>query len=204
MRSNKWLAALVIVVLAACAPPINDVKMQKPIFLHTDRTERVYVDVRNVSSCQNFPLEAEIKERLRAKGYTVVEHAKDAKLELRVLIRYCGLAEDAFTGAGTAAGAAGGFITGGTAAYAGGGDDQNAAAGALVGMAVGAIVGSIVEEEARKTTFVGIIDVEITEKNEPFPHLTTIYTTVRQHKLTADEAIAKVRENLVTQISNIF
>jgi hypothetical protein len=203
-KLNKLFLISLLFIAVGCAPAINDVKMGRSIFLHSDRTEKVYVDVRNTSSYQNFPLEQDIKAQLRAKGYKVVNRARNAKYRLRVINRYCGLAADAFTGKGTAIGAGTGAAAGALTVYAASGDDQGTAAGAAIGAGVCAIIGSIIENQARKTTFVGVVDIEITERGEPFPHLTTVTTTVRQRKLTAQQALDMVRSNIVSQIAGIF
>lgn len=199
---SKIYFLLGFLLLIGCARNINDVRMDRSIFLKSPRGATVYVDVRNTGQAQNFPIEPRIKSILEGKGYKIIPEAKDADIAFRTNIRYSGLAKDINTGAGAVSGATAGAL-GGIAATQGMGG-QNYAAGAAGGMVVGALIGYGIEEAIAKSTFISIIDILIEEKGNPFPHTTSYIATLREHGLSMQEAVNKILDQIAVQISNIF
>ena len=196
-------ALLGVLVLAGCAADINEVKMQHPTILHTQRTEKLYLDVRNASSAQHFPIEAKIRDALAAKGYTMVERAAEADIELRVLVHFCGLEKEAFKSdkvvGGGLLGAGGGVL----AAAAGKGNSATMAIGALVGALLGAGGGALAEKASHKETFVGVVEFEIDHKGKPHVR-NSVAAKVRERKLTMEQAVAKISGNIANQIAGLF
>lgn len=188
--------------IAGCARDVNDVRMDRSVFLKTPRGAVVYVDVRNTGQAQNFPIEPKIVSILNTKGYKIVTDAKDADIIFRANIRYSGLAKDVNTGAGAASGAMAGALGGIAATQSMGG--QNYAAGAAAGIVVGALIGYGIEEAIAKSTFVSIIDILIEEKGNPFPHTTSYVATLREQGLAMQEAVDKMVDQIAIQIANIF
>ncbi len=201
---KKLLLLFLLFLIVGCAPPIHDVRLSKSVFITTTGNEKIYLIIRNPSGLEDFDLRTPMEYRLAARGYQLVNKREEADLTIHVVIRYCGLAKDAFTGVGAAAGAHAGFHAGAAAGYSAHGSGSEAAGGALAGAAVGALIGAAVEENARQTTFIGIVDINIKEKDSPFPNLTSINATLREPLMTYEKAIDMLKDRLADKIINLL
>ncbi len=204
---GKMMAVLGgVLVLAGCAADVREVKMQQATILHTNRDEAIYVDVRNSSSVQDFQIEGRIREKIRSRGYKLVEHPDEADVELRVLVVFCGLEKEAFEAgtvvAGGLAGAGAGAL-GGVAAEGGG---EGAALGALIGAILGAGAGAATEYYTQKNTFTGLVQFEVIIKKgaEKGTIANSVAARVRQRKITLQGAADMIAEDVGNQIGGLF
>ena len=190
------------IFLSACVREVKDVRMSRSIFLKAPRGATVYVDIRNTSQTQSFPLESKIVSILSSKGYRITTDAKEADIMFRANVRYSGLAKDVNTGAGAYFGAHAGALAGIEAVH--GSNNPNYAAGAAGGMVIGALVGYAAEEAIAKSTFISIVDILIEEKGNPFPNTTSFMATLREHGLEMQQAADQMVDQVAIQIANIF
>ena len=196
------VAVLAAAFAAGCASDINEVKLAHETFVPVNVGRNVYVDVRNPSSVQDFPIRGVLCDKMRNEGYTVVNKPSEASVLLVVLIRFCGLQKDAFKADGVVGGAVGGGVVGGIAGSMSQGG-ASTAIGALAGMAIGAGVGALAEEEARKTTFMGIVDFEIKPKGGATMR-NKVVCRVREKGLTSAKAVDMICSSIGTRIAGLF
>lgn len=209
-------------------------KMTDTIFLDPVKkmqNRSIYIEVRNTSDLQEVDtnlVKTRLTEKLRAKGYEIVDNPLKAGYILQVNILYM----DYYRKTGAKEGALTGAVVGGIAgASAGGGDVEAlilAAAGAALGYVGGAIVGSMIRIE----TYAGVIDVQVMEKTDKpvvgelkteakqgsattlitsqevkthyQTYRTRIAATATKTNLKKEEAAPVIAERLATQVSEIF
>lgn len=209
-------------------------KMSDTIFLDPVKRAKyrnVYIDVKNTSQFQEINTEAlktSIAEKLRNKGYSVINDHGQADYILQVNVLYFDYYRKTAAGEGAVTGA---VTAGGAGALAGGGDVDRlilAAIGAGIGYVGGAVVGSAIKVE----TFAGAVDIQIMEKAEnpvvgkivtqakqgisttinteqEYRSQYQIYRTklavvAKQTNLKRDVAAREVTEKLSQQIAGIF
>ena len=196
---------LLSVVLIGCSAPINEVRMDRRVFLETTRTEKVLVDVRNSTGIEPFPLQPRIEQNLRAKGYTLVglTEASKADVVVRVLIQYAGLEQPDFKGDRAASGGFLGAAGGAGVALAGKGRGGAVALGALAGAVIGAAAGALQEKMDSKEVFTSLVALRIGEVNKPVQE-TNVRVRLRQKDLTYKKAIDMVAERVARQVAGLF
>ena len=200
---RTMVGLLGMVLLAGCAADINEVKMQHPVFLRTSKTEKVYVDVRNASSAQDFPMAGRIREKLSAKGYTLVGKSSEADIELWILVHFCGLEKEAFKSDKVVGGGLLGAGAGALTSAAAKGGSPAVAIGALIGALLGAGGGALAEKASHKETFVGVVAFEIHRRGKDIIH-NKVAARLRERKLTMERAVKKIADNVADQIAGLF
>ena len=202
-RLSRFLAIILAVLfLTSCVGEMQDVSTSRSIFLQTPRGATVYVDIRNTSQAQNFPLQSQVIEILKSKGYKITNDSQKADITLRANILYSGLSRDINTGTGAGIGAGAGALAG--VAVENNGSGSNYAGAALIGSAAGAAIGYAIEQAATKSTFISVVDVIVVEKSNPFPHTTTVTATLRQQSLKMQQAVNMMSGQIATQVGGIF
>jgi hypothetical protein len=145
-------------------------KMTDSVFLEpvspTERT--VFVEVRNTSDKPDLDLQRQIEDRLRARGYTVIDDPARARFLLQANVLQAG--RDAETaaqagnsgplGGGLLGGAAGGAVGYGVGSAGGGNNILLAAAGALAGAAIEGLSGALVQD----VSYSIVTDVQVSER----------------------------------------
>jgi len=189
--------------LAGCAADVHEVRMQRPVILRTNKDERVYLDVRNASAVQDFPIDGVMRDSLRSKGYTLVDRAADADVELRVLVAFCGLEKEAFKSDKVVGGALVGAGAGALSGAAAKGGSSSVALGGLIGAILGAGGGALTEHWSHKNTFVGLVKFEIDQKGKP-RLANSVAARVRERKLTLERAAQRIATNVGEQIAGLF
>jgi hypothetical protein len=172
LRSRGAFSLLVVVWLAAgCAtmgpPDAVDVRtrMSNSVFLNlSDQTSKtVFVRVRDSSDTDGEAgedLQAALRYRLQAEGYTVLSSPQGAYYVIQANVRYVGERDNADMGAVLGAGFGGavlGTIVGG----------RN---GTGIGLLAGLVAGSMA---ARDVTYVLVTDVQITENDANYDQFRT-------------------------------
>jgi len=207
LRGPRVAAALLLLLglaLVGCQSDIYEVRWSQPIILETTRTERILVDIRNISGFDPFPLEEKVEAALREKGYTLVglTEADKADVVLRVRVLYVGLERPDYTGERAVSGGllgAGAGALGGAATRSGG---RGVALGALIGAATGAGAGALQEKMAQKEVFTGSVVVQIRQKGKDYEAVSR--ARVREKDLTYERAIEKVADSIARQIAGLF
>lgn len=144
-------------------------KMSATVFLDVEnrQTNTIFVQVKNTSD-KDVNIEALLKQKLQANGYTLVTNPQDAFYILQVNVLYVGktdpsaLHDSLYAGWG---GAVGGLTAGAAVGAATGGLNGMGYGGAIGGLAGGAgelIAGSLVKD----VTFAMITDVQIMERTD--------------------------------------
>jgi len=237
------LLAILIFQLSGCATIPEAIehrdlrvglKMTDTIFLDPVKKAQnrtIYVEVRNTSDLQEVNPEmvkTRLVEKLRAKGYKMVENPLDAGYILQINILYM----DYYRKTGAREGALTGAAVGALAGAGAGGRDVEAlilaAAGAALGYVGGAIIGAAIKIE----TYAGVIDVQLQEKTDKpvvgelrteakqgtsttlittqevktnyQTYRTRIAATAVKTNLKKEEAAPVIAEKLATQVSEIF
>ncbi len=204
------IAALLLgVCLAAgCTTQgIYEIRLSSPLSVSARPGDRVFVDVKNVSAFQNIMLAEQVRNQLQAKGYAVVPSDAEAEQEVRLVVRFAGLYDDAVSTGNILTGAAIGGVVGGLGGMATGRHHRvwrRGAGGALLGAATGAGVAYLLEEVGRKNTFVIRVDAEVKNKRENRISSTSIEATVGEKGLTADAAIMRVVPDIAFQVTGLF
>lgn len=204
MRRLRLMA--VVAALAAsvgCASDRREVKLAHPTILRTQRTEKVFVDVRNASSAQNFPLLDTIKGKLAEKGYALVDKAAQSDVQLRVLVHFCGLEQDAVKGDKIVTSGVIGGAVGGIGAAAGRSSGAGTAIGVLIGAIIGAGSGYLWERQNLRNSFVGLVAFEIDQKGKPTIK-NQVAARIRKKDLALDQAVDMIAKDVGTQIAGIF
>jgi len=238
------LLAILIFQLSGCATIPEAIehrdlrvglKMTDTIFLDPVKKAQnrtIYVEVRNTSDLQEVNPEmvkTRLVEKLKAKGYKIVENPLEAGYILQINILYMDYYRKTGAREGALTGAAVGALAG---AGAGGGRDVEAlilaAAGAALGYVGGAVIGSAIKIE----TYAGVIDVQLQEKTDKpvvgelrteakqgtsttlvttqevktnyQTYRTRIAATAVKTNLKKEEAAPVIAEKLATQVSEIF
>lgn len=237
------LLAILIFQLSGCATIPEAIehrdlrvglKMTDTIFLDPVKKAQnrtVYVEVRNTSDLQEVNPEmvkTRLVEKLKAKGYKIVENPLDAGYILQINILYM----DYYRKTGAREGALTGAAIGALAGAGAGGRDVEAlilaAAGAALGYVGGAIIGAAIKIE----TYAGVIDVQVQEKTDKpvvgelrteakqgtsttlvttqevktnyQTYRTRIAATAVKTNLKKEEAAPVIAEKLATQVAEIF
>lgn len=193
---------------AGCSTPgIYEIRLSAPLSVSTRPGDRVFVDVKNVSAFPNIMLAEQVRSQLQAKGYTLVSSDADAEQEVRLVVRFAGLYDDAVSTGNILTGAAIGGIAGGLGGMATAPSRRvwrRGAGGALLGAATGAGVAYLLEEVGRKSTFVIRVDAEVKNKRENRISATSIEATVGEKGLTAHSAIMRVVPDIALQVTGLF
>ena len=144
------------------------VKMSDTIFLMPKKMKKtVFIQVKNTSKYQLQFADA-LRQKLEAKGYTVVDDPQKANYWIQANVRYIGrmkrTAADEMVSKGY-----GGAIIGGTVGAVIGSNAGGSTATA-VGTAVGALAGAAAEDAANTlvqvVNYSGVVDVLISERTE--------------------------------------
>lgn len=209
MRTAGMLTLLLGVCLAAgCSTPgIYEIRLSAPMSVSAQPGDRVFIEVKNVSAFQNIPLADQIRAHLQGKGYAVVGSASEAEQEVRMVVRFAGLYDDAVSTGNILTGAAIGGIAGGLGGMATARHHRvwrRGAGGALFGAAAGAGIAYLLEEVGRKNTFVIRVDAEVKNRRENRISSTSIEATVGEKGLTADAAIMRVVPDIALQVTGLF
>jgi hypothetical protein len=182
MRSPLFASAAVLLVgigLGGCAATTTAVakrnldvqtRMTDSVFLEpvTAAERTVFVDVRNTSDKPDLDLQQQIRQRLTARGYTVVDDPARARFLLQANVLQAGrdaetaarAADTGPLGGGLLGGAAGGAVGYGIGSAGGGNNILLAAAGALAGAAIEGISGAFVED----VSYSIVTDVQVSER----------------------------------------
>jgi len=237
------LLAILIFQLSGCATIPEAIehrdlrvglKMTDTIFLDPVKKAQnrtIYVEVRNTSDLQEVNPEmvkSRLVEKLKAKGYQIVENPLDAGYILQINILYM----DYYRKTGAREGALTGAVVGALAGAGAGGRDVEAlilaAAGAALGYVGGAVIGAAIKIE----TYAGVIDVQVQEKTDKpvvgelrteakqgtsttlittqevktnyQTYRTRIAATAVKTNLKKEEAAPVIAEKLATQVAEIF
>ncbi len=209
MKTAGMFALLLGACLAAgCSTPgIYEIRLSAPLNASARAGDRVFVDVKNVTAFQNIMLADQVRNNLQAKGYAVVPSSDDAEQEVRMVIRFAGLYDDAVSTGNILTGAAIGGIAGGLGGMATARHHRvwrRGAGGALFGAAAGAGIAYLLEEVGRKNTFVIRVDAEVRSKRDNRTSSATIEATVGEKNLTADGAIMRVVPDIAFQVTGLF
>ena len=204
-RARLILGALALLAAVGCSPRIYEVKLDRSLFLDAQPGQTVYLSVKNTSSLQTFPLADDLRAALERKGYTIVDRAEDADVDLRANIRYSGLIEEGMKAGKIVGGAAAGGVVGGLGGAALGASRRGSAATALGGILIGAGLGAWLEHRDLKNTFITIVDFQVTERSagKP-PREATIFARIREEDLTMESAASRVRPDIAAQIAGLF
>lgn len=209
-------------------------KMTDTIFLDPvkkAKLKNVYVDVRNTSQLievNTENLKNAIAEKIKARGYNIVNDPLQADYILQVNVLYFDYYRK--TAAKEAAGE--GAIAGGLAGAAAGGRDIDALILAALGAGIGYVGGALVGSAIKIETFAGVVDIQLMEKSDnPVTgkvvtaakqgtsttiqteqkyesnyqiYRTKLAVTATQTNLKRDQAAAEITRMLAEQISGIF
>ncbi len=161
-------------VMTGCAGTMNaisnismstSVKMSDSIILdpmNIAKNKTAYVRVTNTSEATDMTFEAQLKNKLTAKGMTIVTDPSKAGYFILANILYMDIAKDnSMTADGMITGAGLGTLAG--IAAAGKGWKGPAAMG-IVGSMVGSVVGGLASSLVHVDMYSGLIDIEIREK----------------------------------------
>jgi len=180
-EGHLWVAATLLLLfiaqltLSGCAQTMHaiehakmttTVKMSDSIFLNPavlDKNRNIYVRVTNTSDMQDISFENMLKDRLAAKGLTIVNDPSNASFLIQANVLYMDYEKQGLTADGMLTGGYGGAIAG---ALLGGRGWKGPAAGAIIGSAVGSIVGGAIGSAFKVENFFGAVDVQIQEKVE--------------------------------------
>lgn len=167
MKSLTLPLCLVLLVVTGCAGHATltretQVKISTTIFLRPSKDKTIFIEVRNASDNPKAIL-SDLPNKLKAKGYTVVDDPDKAHYVLQVTTVFAAKAKSGSTLDGLIAGGVGAGIGGaiGTAAVLGGGNSLGWIPG---GAAIGAVGGFLASKVTEDTQYAIIGDVHIIEK----------------------------------------
>ncbi|MFW6158006.1 MAG: complement resistance protein TraT [Planctomycetota bacterium] len=204
MKHGMIPLVLFVLCAAGCTSRLYDVKMSNSLFVKSHKGQTVHVDVRNTSSVQHIPVAEMVRERVRNKGYLLVDDPAKADVVLRANIRYTGLMEKALKADKVLAGAVIGGVVGGAGTYAASKSQSGTIAGVLGGMLLGAGLGTWLDAEDRKDTFVTIVDLRVLEAGAAEPKRANIYARLREKGLTMESAAERVFPDIAKQIAGVL
>ena len=209
MRTAGMLMLVLGVCLAAgCSTPgIYEIRLSAPLTVAARPGDKVFVDVKNVTAFQNIMLAEQVRSSLQTKGYAVVNSDNEADQEVRMVVRFAGLYDEAVSTGNILTGAATGGIAGGLGGMATARRHRvwrRGAGGALFGAAAGAGIAYLLEEVGRKNTFVIRVDAEVKNKRDNRVSAATIEATVGEKNLTAAGAIMRVVPDIAFQVTGLF
>lgn len=234
------LIVLGVFVLSGCAQTMmaienakmtTTVKMSDTIFIDPTvlaKNRNVYVRVTNTSDMQEIVFEDLLRDKLTAKGLTLVSDPSKAGYIIQANVLYMDYEKQGLTADGMLAGGFGGAVAGASL----GGGWKGSTAGAVIGGAVGSLIGGAIGAAFKVETFFGTVDVQIQErveggvrgtmttdakqgtsttmrterevKSDYQTYRTRIVAKAKQTNIDRNEAARVISEKLATQIAGMF
>lgn len=203
---NIAIILLSILFLNGCATTEmqTKTKMANTIFLSPQEKtveKSIFIDIKNTSGQNIAGFDQQLRSKLEAKGYKLVDSPKKATYILQTNILFANnLREAQALQASVSGGVAGGIL--GLAGAGGNASGNNALAGVVIGALGAGLIGKFTEDDI----FQLITDVRVNEtiSSQSKEYNTRIYSQAVKMGLKADEAMPAMVSNVTAQISNIF
>lgn len=167
------VVALSLAGLSGCAHTVKaiehaklqtNVKMKDSIFITPGLGKTVFIKVTNTSSVDDGGLiDSTLRQLLADKGYEIVASPESAAYVIQANVLHFDKAKQGMTPDGMLVGGTGGALAG---AVLGGRGWKGPAAGAVIGSVVGSLAGAAVGSLVHIDTFIGAIDLNISERGK--------------------------------------
>jgi len=204
---KKLLVLLLVVGIAGlssgCAHTVRaiehaklqvQVKMKDSIFLSPGKDRTVYLRTTNTSEMQEIDLDGLLAQKLAAKGYQRVNDPEQAAYRLQVNVLYFDLAKQGMSPDAMLAGGAGGALAG---VVLGGRGWRGPATGGLIGSMVGSVVGGLYSAALHIDTYIGAIDLQVSERGKTAGK-STLTATAQQGASATQTTEIQTESNMAT------
>ena len=199
---DSLIFILAIFLLVGCGTTSLQTKAKLTRTITLDKSDKtnknIYVQVSNTagSGGEDLKLYDNLKTKLEAKGYSLVQNSNEASYSLFVNVLFANNLKEAnaIKGATSA-----GLLVGVGKALSGG-----TAKGSLIAGAIAALGGGIVGSAMEDQIFRAVIDVEIKDYMKNNLQTTRCFIEAVRMDLKLEEALPVLSSKASTQISNLF